>query len=46
MHIFFESAVLALSLACSFALAFIVQKIALAFLLKAMNRADGGRMIL
>ena len=42
MHIVFESAVLA----CSFAVAFIVQKLALTFLLKAMNRDDGGRMIL
>jgi hypothetical protein len=40
MHSFFDSVVLVLAVACSFGLAFIAQKTALAFLLKAMDRSD------
>jgi hypothetical protein len=38
MQFFFESAALTLTLACSFVLAFIVQKTALTFLLKVMTQ--------
>jgi hypothetical protein len=40
MHSFFDSAVLGLTLACSFGLAFITQKMALVFLLKALDPSD------